>query len=63
MVEDDLVSVFGRSERAPVVGEVHCIGTEPELLECSHTSLGQHTCGRGSTPVPDVIISCLGMSP
>ena len=51
--------MFGESVRAPLLGEVHCTGTESELLECSHSSIGQHSCGRGSPPVPDVVISCL----
>ena len=52
-------SVFGKSSRHAVVGEVHCLGTEPELLECSHTSLGQHICRDGfSFTTTDIAISC-----
>ena len=40
-----LASVFGASTRLFVVGEVHCTGTETELLECSHNSIGHHFCG------------------
>ena len=43
-----------------VIGEVHCIGTEPELLECSHASVGHHRCGGGLSIDHDVIISCYG---
>ena len=52
-------SVFGKSSRHAVVGEVHCLGIEPELLECSHTSLGQHIC-RDDFPftISDIAISC-----
>ena len=56
----DNASVFGVSERNPVVGEVHCLGTEPELLECSHGTLGQHFCGLHLNYIPDIAISCYG---
>ena len=52
--------MFGTSESPPLLGEVHCIGTEPEILECSHSSIGYHYCGRDNIPVPDIIISCYG---
>ena len=53
---------FGISERSAVVGEVHCVGTEPELLECSHSSFGYHFCGLyGFFFSPDIAISCYGM--
>ena len=58
MVDD--ASVFGVSERDPVAGEVHCLGTEPELLECSHGTLGQHYCGLHLNYIPDIAISCYG---
>ena len=45
-----------------LLGEVHCIRTESKLLDCSHSSIGRHWCGRDYTPVPDIIIiSCSGM--
>ena len=50
---------FGTSERSAVIGEVHCVGTEPELLECSHVSIGSHRCGI-NTDYSDIIISCYG---
>ena len=60
-MEESLPTVFGVSERAPLLGEVHCVGNEQELLECSHTSIGRHSCGPLSGLVPDIIISCYGM--
>ena len=62
-MEGELARMFGVSERAPLLGEVHCIGTETELLECSHTSIGRHLCGVTVVPpVPDIIITCSGMT-
>ena len=59
-------SVFGESDRYAVLGAVHCIGTEPELLECSHSSLGQHLCGTNfyvsGFTLSDIAISCYGMN-
>ena len=45
-----------------MIGEVHCVGDEPEMLECSHTSIGKHDCGDDSEESfdPDVILSCYG---
>ena len=60
VVEGKLEGVFGTSERAPLYGEVHCVGDEPEMLECSHSSIGRHSCGLGSNTVPDIVISCFG---
>ena len=57
----DNASVFGESDQNPLLGEVHCVGTEPDLFECSHSSVGIHSCGRHQTPVPDIAISCYGM--
>ena len=52
---------FGRSERTAVLSEVHCVGTETELLECSHSSIGWHTCGlQHQELVSDITISCHG---
>ena len=57
----DDASLFGVSDDNAVVGLVHCIGTEPELLECSHSSFGWHGCGSQHDPIPDVAVSCYGM--
>ena len=51
---------FGRSEQSFVLGEVHCIGTETELLQCSHSGLGLHTCSQFYL-TPDITISCYSM--
>ena len=56
------VNAFGTSERPPLLGEVHCIGSEPGWLECSHSSIGSHFCGQFHSPVPDVVISCHGIA-
>ena len=55
VIED--ANLFGVSSLDLVIGEVHCIGTEPGLLECSHGSIGYHLC---SDSVPDIAISCYG---
>ncbi|CAI8006305.1 Deleted in malignant brain tumors 1 protein, partial [Geodia barretti] len=49
---------YGTSERNAVIGEVRCVGTEVELLECSHSSIGVHHCGYHNVTDPDIIISC-----
>ena len=56
-------SVFGPVSGHIVVGEVHCTGTETELLECSHDSIGDHLCGPPLKSEDDVgvAISCYGM--
>ena len=41
-----------------MVGEVHCTGTEIEVLECSHRSIGNHFCGDGADDAHDVAIVC-----
>ena len=51
-------SVFGASSRPFVVGEVHCTGTETEVLECSHASIGNHFCGDDADDANDVAIGC-----
>ena len=61
VIDEALPHVYGTSERIHIVGEVHCIGTEQELLECSHTSIGVHSCSRDAAPVPDILISCYGL--
>ena len=52
---------YGTSERNAVIGEVRCVGTEVELLECSHSSIGVHHCGYHNVTDPDMIISCFGI--
>ena len=32
------------TDKDAVIGEVNCVGTEAELLECSHASVGVHHC-------------------
>ena len=61
-------NVFGPGSRYIVLGEVHCTGTETDLLECSHTGIGDHFCGNfvrkgimSSEHDTDVAISCYGM--
>ena len=54
-------SMFGKSDKPYLFGEVHCIGTELDLFECSHTSIGVHSCGSQLDPIPDIAISCYGM--
>ena len=43
-----------------VIGGVQCVGTEPELMECFHASIGSHNCGP-QLITPNIIISCSGM--
>ena len=50
--------LFRVESRIYVVGEVHCTGTETELLECSHASIGHHRCGRSIDDADDVAIVC-----
>ena len=50
---------FETSKKDAVIGGVQCVGTEPELIECFHASIGNHNCGRGQT-TPNIIISCSG---
>ena len=40
------------------IGKINCTGTETELLECSHNSIGDHLCDDTST---DVAVHCYGM--
>ena len=51
-------SIFGASSRPFVVGEVHCTGTETEVLECSHNSIGDHFCGDSTDGANEVAIAC-----
>ena len=40
---------------------MNCVGTEPELLECFHASIGKHLCGTNNgAEYSDIIISCYG---
>ena len=61
MVNGTEARAFRTSVRPSLLGEVHCIGTESKLLDCSHSSIGRHWCGRYYSPVSDIIISCSGM--
>ena len=60
VVEDPLPHVFGVSNRFPLFGEVRCVGSEPNIFECSHSSIGSHSCDHSNPAVPDIIISCYG---
>ena len=46
-----------------MIGEVYCTGTESELLECSHASIGKHRCYSDTQSLydGDILISCYGM--
>ena len=52
---------FGSSENYAVIGDIHCVGTETELLECSHSSVGNHQCWFYDEEHPEIIVSCYGM--
>ena len=52
---------FGVSTRNAVIGDVDCIGNEPEVVECFYSSIGDHRCIAPITD-PDIIISCYGLS-
>ena len=49
-----------KSDEARVIGGIHCVGTEPEILECTHNSIGSHHCS-GEEEYLDIIISCTSM--
>ena len=51
-------NIFGDGSRPFVVGEVHCTGTEAQVLECSHNGIGDHLCGGSMEDVDDVAIVC-----
>ena len=54
-------NLFPTNNRPFLVGGVHCVGTEAELLQCSHSSIGSHQCGESQTSdQEDVVISCYG---
>ena len=58
------IARFGTSHRDAVIGEVYCVGNEPELLECSHGSIGSHRCDvypDYNITNTDIIISCYGI--
>ena len=53
---------FERSEKQMVIGGIHCVGTEPELLECNYHSIGSHYCPQSHMiDYPDIVISCTSM--
>ena len=52
---------FGLSTRNAVIGDVDCVGNEPEVVECFHSGIGDHRC-RAPITDPDIIISCYGLS-
>ena len=41
-----------------IVGKVNCTGTETELVECSHETIGHGSCGGPPDDVDDVVIVC-----
>ena len=49
---------YGASTKDAVIGQVRCVGTEPDLLECSYASVGFHFCEDIASSDPDIIISC-----
>ena len=51
---------YGIYENPAVIGGIHCAGTEPELLECIHDTIGMHHCS-GTDDYFNTIISCTGM--
>ena len=51
-------SIFEVDSRIYVVGEVNCTGTETELVECSHESIGHSSCGGPPDDADDVAIVC-----
>ena len=56
----DYHPMLGKREGHAVIGEIQCLGTELELVECSHASIGKHHCG-GMNENNDIIISCYGV--
>ena len=40
------IPVFPASNHPIILDDVHCIGTEKMLLDCSHASIGNHICGQ-----------------
>ena len=51
---------YERHDNLVVIGGIHCVGTELELLECIHNSIGMHNCG-GIDDYFNAKISCTGM--
>ena len=51
--------IFYKLEQSSV-GEIHCVGSETELLECSHSAIGIQFCSRVLSDIPDIAISCNG---
>ena len=53
----DDASIFGVGGDA-IVGVIHCLGTEAELLDCNHNRIGYHSCYERDN---FVAISCYGI--
>ena len=57
--------MFASASNHPVLlDDVHCIGTEDKLLDCSHASIGNHLCGQflQDHDMPsNVAIQCTGV--
>ena len=51
---------YGTSESLVVIGEVYCTGSESELLECSHASIGRHHCFSDTDSLydGDILLGC-----
>ena len=47
------------SKRPVLLDDVHCIGTENTLWECSHSTIGKHSCGENEPS--NVAIQCQGI--
>ena len=52
-------AVFGEGEGPVFLDQVHCIGTEEKLLDCSHGGIGHHSCA--AEHELDVAIICKGI--
>ena len=62
-------AVFGQGKGPVFLDQVHCIGTEDRLMECSHDGIGSHICGQFTAFLDeyesehefDVAINCKGL--
>ena len=54
----DNTQEYGTSHRYAVIGEIYCGGSEPELLDCAHATIGEHNCYQINSSTPDLVISC-----